>query len=80
MRNDTCLMNDAVKKYNVVGCHKSLFFFLGHSEATGYGYAQCKIQPYLPEEWEVKTLEGLMLSWVVRNKCRGFVVKKASFH
>ena len=38
MRNDTCLMNDAVKKYNVVSCHKSLPFFLGHTEATGYGY------------------------------------------
>ena len=31
-------MNDAVKKYNVVSCHKSLSFFLGHTEATGYGY------------------------------------------
>ena len=51
-----------------------------------YGYhfvqltPQCKIWTYLPEKWEVKTLEGLMLSWVLGNKCRGFVVKKAKFH
>ena len=32
--------------------------------------------PYLPEKWEVKTLEGLMLSWVLGNKSRGFVAKK----